>query len=404
MRRSWIGCLLLGLVIGTALAITPVAAQDDHEAARKKLRALRQAAEALQEAGMGEEAARLMQRHEHLEQRLERARGEGSEREHGERHNGEREVAQRLVRAMRLGVEGLARTDRQHAAHNLERALHARQLNLEGRRDEEAREIRHTAPGLGQEAELMALAANVLREQGRNDAADIVAREARRLQEWHKQRRQRSGNQIELMLLAHRQLVAADRVDAANIIEGGIAARRMRYAGRNDEEARDIIRRQPALGHQARALHLAAELLADKGKADHAHRIAQLGRQIGAEARERGAADRERRQHRERDSDDHRGREHDRRGERHDGEHRERADGEHQGRASRRLHRHLERLGEHLEKLVDEGKNRMRKLEEEFERRFERLAQEMEDRMEEFERAFEELEEAFEEFDEAHEL
>ncbi len=86
--------------------------------------------------------------------------GAEAKRAHGEDADFWRRNLETLVVAMK----GLAEAERHDAADMVERAIHARRLMLEGRKDEEAAQIMRKAPDDGQLAELLLMAAGCWRE------------------------------------------------------------------------------------------------------------------------------------------------------------------------------------------------------------------------------------------------
>jgi hypothetical protein len=70
----------------------------------------------------------------------------------------------RNMDTLRIALKGLAEAERRDAADLVERAIHARKLKLEGRKDDEAREIMRNAPDDAQLAELLLMAAGCWRE------------------------------------------------------------------------------------------------------------------------------------------------------------------------------------------------------------------------------------------------
>jgi len=226
--------IALWIAVLACLPVLPAAAGGDQsereiERAEKKVRALLREAEELQEAGRGEEADRLRKKAEELRAAIERGRGnlrrkrehaergeageilEGLERgihalrklqrheeaehlmevaRHVKRELAERqeakkeiEVAKWQIEVMRFGVEALVKADRHDGADLLERALHARKLDLEGRRDEEAMRIRRRAPGPEDQAELLRVAADLLAEWGQKERSAAVDKLAKQLLE-----------------------------------------------------------------------------------------------------------------------------------------------------------------------------------------------------------------------------
>ncbi|MHC4161451.1 MAG: hypothetical protein ACYSUM_04880 [Planctomycetota bacterium] len=231
----WIAVLAL-------LPLLPAVAGDDEnereiEAAEKRLRAMLREAEELQEVGRREEADRLRRKaeelraaiersHEHLRRKREHAeQGEAGEileglergihalrklkrheeaerlmeiarhvkREFAERRGARKEieVAKWQLKVMRFGVEALVKAKRHDGAALLEGALHARRLDLEGRRDEEAMRIRERAPGPEDQAELLRVAADLLGEWGEKDQAAAVDKLAKQLLERVRHREER---------------------------------------------------------------------------------------------------------------------------------------------------------------------------------------------------------------------
>jgi hypothetical protein len=141
----------------------------------------------------GMDALRRLERHDELE-RLERlavkVRRELAEEERGGRERDrEREVAQHQLEIMHIAFEALVKAKRKDGADLMERALHARKVALEGRRDEEARHIRERAPSRGQQVELLQAAADHLREWGRKEQAAAVDKLARQMA-GHERRRE----------------------------------------------------------------------------------------------------------------------------------------------------------------------------------------------------------------------
>jgi hypothetical protein len=139
-----------------------------------------EAGEILEGLERGIKALRRLKRHEEAEHLMEIARQ--VKREFSERHQAHREIeiAKWQIKVMRIGVEALVKADRHDGAELLERALHACKIHLEGRRDEEAMEIRRRAPGLEEQAELLRVAADLLADWGKKEeahAADKLSRQ-----------------------------------------------------------------------------------------------------------------------------------------------------------------------------------------------------------------------------------
>jgi hypothetical protein len=234
--RKWI---TLWVAVLACLPLLPVMAGGDGaereiQQAEKKMHALLREAEELEEAGRRDEAERLRRKADELRAAIERGREhvrrkherreadeilEGLERgidalrrlkrheeaehlmeiaRHVKRELAERreaskeiEVAKWQIQVLRWGVEALVKADRHDGADLLERALHARKVHLEGRRDEEAMRIRERAPGLADQAELLRVAADLLAGWGQKEKAAAVDKLARQLLEKSRRREHR---------------------------------------------------------------------------------------------------------------------------------------------------------------------------------------------------------------------
>lgn len=230
-----------GLLATVLLNIPSARAQHERgereiDAARERIHALHREAEELQEAGRHDKADALLHEARRLEERLDRQR-EQREREnrHGDmtatlerleqgmaalrelgrheelerlehiaarlrerlshqaegRHRADDEraadrphdTALRNLKIMRYALEALAESERPDAADLIGRAVRATEMALEGRRDEEARHMRETAPNAAQQAELLALAAEILQDRGRGERAQAVGQLSRRMRE-----------------------------------------------------------------------------------------------------------------------------------------------------------------------------------------------------------------------------
>lgn len=110
------------------------------------------------------------------ERRAAREVRRGGEREErGDRGRSEVEVVRERLQVMRLAADAFVAADQHDAADLVERAMHARELALEGRRDEEAARIRESAPDRRKLAELLKRAAHLWAEQGHERKAAALA-------------------------------------------------------------------------------------------------------------------------------------------------------------------------------------------------------------------------------------
>lgn len=114
------------------------------------------------------------------------------EREEGrtarERPRSEREVAMHQLEVMRMALPALREAKRGDAVEMLNLAIHAREMMLEGRRDEEAQRVRERAPDRHQLAEILSMAAKLWREYGNVDKSVAVGQLAGQLSETREQR------------------------------------------------------------------------------------------------------------------------------------------------------------------------------------------------------------------------
>ena len=255
-------------------------------------------------------ALRKIGRHDEVE-RLERVaaavRRELDGDEGPRERDTERDVVRRRIKIMRYAVEALVEAKRHDAAHLVELAMHARELALEGRRDEEARAIRERAPERGQLAKFLGMAAELLQDAGRTERAAVVgelSREYARQQERRahagQDERAAARRQLELARVALRALVEAERGDAAELLERAIHARELALEGRRDAEARRFRERAPEPGQQAEVLGLAARLLRERERPEEAEAVGAMARQLVERLRRRARERDERRPERER--------------------------------------------------------------------------------------------------------
>jgi len=115
-------------------------------------------------------------------------RREGREREERdegratkERPKSEREVVLHQLEVMRMALPALKEAERGDAAELLTLAIRARELMLEGRKDEEAQNIRERAPSREQLVEILSVAAKLWREFGNAEKSAVVGQLAEQL-------------------------------------------------------------------------------------------------------------------------------------------------------------------------------------------------------------------------------
>ncbi|MHC4446754.1 MAG: hypothetical protein ACYSXF_02970 [Planctomycetota bacterium] len=206
--------------------------------------------------------------------------------EQGARHRDvlTREVAARQIEVLRMALPALREAQREEAVELVERAIRAREVALEGRRDEEARRIRDRAPNRERTVELLVLAEQIYQEYGNRERAHALSRMTEELWRPRRERRsreterERAIHEMEVMRLALPALREGGRRDAADLLERAIQGRE---AG--------VVRGGPGPGpgDLAEILHLAADLWREFGHPDRAEVVAELAEQMRARWRER---------------------------------------------------------------------------------------------------------------------
>ena len=91
----------------------------------------------------------------------------------------QRDILRQQVEVFRIALHGLLEADKKDAAKMLERAIRAREVTLEGRRDDEARQIRERMPNREQLAEILTMSSRLWRKFDNQDNAEIVGQLAR---------------------------------------------------------------------------------------------------------------------------------------------------------------------------------------------------------------------------------
>ncbi|MBC8471290.1 MAG: hypothetical protein H8D56_17650 [Planctomycetes bacterium] len=112
---------------------------------------------------------------------LDRRRDRDEDRAIEERTRSEREVALHQLEVMRMALHALKEAERGDAVELLTLAIHAREMMLEGRRDEEAQRVLERAPNRGQLVEILSMASKLWREFDNADKSVAVGRLAEQL-------------------------------------------------------------------------------------------------------------------------------------------------------------------------------------------------------------------------------
>jgi hypothetical protein len=280
----------------------------DRDPLKKILTGLDHGVASLKALNMHDEAKRLAEISAGVKQRLTHA-----ERKKEKGHS-EREVAIHQLEVLGLAKHAFREAEKGDCLERIEHAMHARELALKGRRDAEARKIQKSAPGREEVAKLLFLAGRIWREYKNADKAEyceaLAKKYAGHLENRRKGRdkeRAAAEKHIEIMHVAMKALLEAERKDAAHLLEKKIHAMKVSLEGRRDREAVEIRESAPSHSQVARMLLAAAKLWKEFKNPDRADGCAELSHHYLALAkkaqphRKRETKRRERPQSRERE-------------------------------------------------------------------------------------------------------
>jgi len=136
------------------------------------LHRLEQAIGALDRAGYEGMAGDLRQAADKLRVEIKRRAGD-RERPRGEEpRGGEADFWRRNMDTLRIAMKALEEAEKHDAADIMERAIHAREVMIKGRTDEEAQQIMHKGPDDANLAEFLNMAAHCWREFKEPEKAD----------------------------------------------------------------------------------------------------------------------------------------------------------------------------------------------------------------------------------------
>jgi hypothetical protein len=209
----------------------------------------------------------------------------------------ERQIVANQIDTLRLALPALREAERREAVIMVERAIRAREVMLEGRRDQEARQIRQQAPDRQRLVKLLALAEGIYRKLGMEERAAELSRLTEEL--WPKRdrpqrgpqapgRREAARKQLEVMRMALPALREAGRQGSAELLERAIHAREVDLKGREDREAAAIRRKAPTVGQQIELLQMAAELWRELDHPEKAEAVGALARRMRSAMQRRG--------------------------------------------------------------------------------------------------------------------
>jgi len=195
-------------------------------------------------------------------------------------------------------MHALREADRKDTMELLEHAIHARELALEGKRNEKAMKIRESAPSLEVQTEILFHAADLWHRFGHEKKAATVHELAEEFAGRLRHRKERGEgairgeerelveHEVEVMRMAMPVLRKAGKVDAADMLKYAIQARVVDLEGRNGAEADLVRERAPGFKEQIEILALASRIFRELGEVEKARAVGGLAEEMAA--RERG--------------------------------------------------------------------------------------------------------------------
>jgi hypothetical protein len=170
---------------------------------------------------------------------------------------------------MRLAMPALREAERRDAVEMLERAIHARELMLAGRDDDEAHQIRERAPSRGQLAEILRMASGLWKEFDNEDKSEIVGRLAAEFAG-------RGAREREVPAGERREREERERPE-------GVRGERERP--REERPVPEIVRHRRELEKQAREIQHTLRELGDGGNEDRVRELQGRLREIHEQLR-----------------------------------------------------------------------------------------------------------------------
>lgn len=260
---------------------------------------------------MGMEALKAVRRHDELKavakvadeirKLLKKAHSDHDGRD------AEIDAAKRRLEVLRAAFHGLREGEKREAMERMEHAIHALELRIEGRRDEEAQEIRRTAPKVGEQIELLQLAAKLWDGFGHERKAEAIHGLAEELAAASRRKTDRvrraptDRKPVEREVVEKRRKVVrfamaafreAEKPHLAEQMERLLHAYEIALAGRKDDEAREIWRQAPGREEQAELMASAAHLYAEWGHEERAHALMALSHELRSRKADRLRTDR----------------------------------------------------------------------------------------------------------------
>jgi len=293
--------------VGTALLLVGCASAQREE--RRDVHPDAHYEKLIHQLELGMAALKELGRHDALEllaRVTEDVRREREEVRHGregqgrEGHSREREVAERHLEILRWAFHAFQEAEAGDAAERMEHAIHALELTLEGRRDDEALRVRESAPGLEERVKLLKKASALWEKWGWEGRAGATAELARHYAERAGGDRRKPApaseagrrwdvdpefakQQVKALQLAEKAAREAGRQDSGDLCKHAWRALEMQLERRRDEEARHFVQKAPPLGARIELLAWSSKLYAEWGHEERA----QFTGKMAAELKER---------------------------------------------------------------------------------------------------------------------
>jgi len=278
--------MALLFAVGTASAAPEREYSDD---VKEVIHGLKMGIAALRAIEKHEEAARLERI---LVQWIEKRQAK-KKRDAGRRTTGQKteiEVVKGRIKTLRFAMKALMEIDALDAAEMVEHKIHSYELAIKGRRDEEAMQIRTSAPKSHAMVEPLRRAGRVWAELGDPKKAKMCLTLAEQYREIGSRQKKNAGkreggNREREMAMRHMEILRvamhgfreAEKKDAAHRIEQVLHIYELALAGKQDE-ARKAREKAPNSGQLAELLLFAGNIWKDFGHEKKAGQCFELGR------------------------------------------------------------------------------------------------------------------------------
>ena len=219
----------------------------------------------------------------------------------------EQEIVRRQLEVLEMALPALREAERRELVEAVHRAIRAREVALEGRRDREARAIRERSPGREDLIEILVFAEGVYREFGDHERAERLSHLTEALWGGHEGRhrphagpdREQARHDLEVMEVARHALREAGRRDAADLLSRAIHARAVELEGVRGREAEIARDEAPPLAEQVELLRFAADLWREFGNLERSELVDELADRLWSHPADRARPRHESGEHRQ---------------------------------------------------------------------------------------------------------